>query len=312
MPTIGIIGGSGIYDLPGLTRVREVRLATPFGSPSDAFRVGRLGEADVVFLPRHGRGHVLTPTEVPARANIWGFKKLGVERLVSFSAVGSLREELAPGHVVIPDQAIDRTKGRAQTFFGEGVVAHVAFGDPTCATVRAALAKAARDAGAPKVHEGGTSLVMEGPAFSTRAESELHRRLGADLIGMTMFPEAKLAREAELCYGVAAFVTDYDAWKDEHVTADAVVAVLHQNAELARGIAARVVATLSTSARTCGCGDALSTAILTQRDRIPAAARKKLALILGRHLPPPAKAAPRRAPKATPPARKPAGRKSKR
>lgn len=295
--TIGIIGGSGVYDLPGLRGVKEIRLRTPFGEPSDPYRVGRLGDATVVFLARHGKGHRILPSELNARANIWGFKKLGCERLISFSAVGSLREEMAPGHVVLPDQAIDKTHGRPATFFGDGVVAHVAFADPTCADLREVLATAAADAGAPAVHRGGTLVVMEGPAFSTRAESNLHRSWGASLIGMTMLPEAKLAREAELCYATVGLVTDYDCWHEVHddVTAGAVLEVMRRNTEVARRTAALAVERLAAAPRTCGCGQALAGAIFTAGDTIPAAARKRLALLVDRHLPPPAKSVKRRA-----------------
>lgn len=292
MPTIGIIGGSGIYDLPGLRGVQEVRVRTPFGEPSDLYRVGRLGEATVVFLARHGRGHRLLPSELNARANLWGFKKLGCERLISFSAVGSLQEELSPGHVVLPDQAIDKTHGRPGTFFGDGLVAHVAFAEPTCAALRGVLARAARDANAPAVHEGGTLVVMEGPAFSTRAESNLHRSWGASLIGMTMLPEARLAREAELCYATVALVTDYDCWHEVHdaVTAGAVLEVMKGNTDVARRIAASAVERLSHEPRACGCGEALAGALFTAHEVIPAATWRRLSLLVGRHLPPPTKA----------------------
>jgi 5'-methylthioadenosine phosphorylase len=290
MSTIGIIGGSGVYDLPGLREVREVRVRTPFGDPSDPYRVGRLGDATVVFLARHGRGHRFLPSELNARANIWGMKKLGVERLISFSAVGSLRDELVPGHVVLPAQAIGRTPGRPGTFFGDGLVAHVAFADPTCAGLRAVLADAARDAHAPAVHEGGTLVVMEGPAFSTRAESHLHRAFGASLIGMTMLPEAKLAREAELCYATVALVTDYDCWHEVHgdVTAHAVLEVMKANTEVARRTAAAAVERLAHLPRTCACGQALAGALFTAPDAIPPATRKRLALLVDRYLPAPA------------------------
>ena len=298
MSTIGIIGGSGVYDLPGLRDVREVRVRTPFGEPSDPYRVGRLGDATVVFLARHGKGHRFLPSELNARANVWGFRKLGCERLISFSAVGSLREELAPGHVVLPDQAIDKTHGRAGTFFGDGLVAHVAFAEPTCAALRGVLADAAREAEAPAVHEGGTLVVMEGPAFSTRAESNLHRSWGASLIGMTMLPEARLAREAELCYATVALVTDYDCWHEVHdaVTAGAVLEVMKANTQVARRTAAAAVERLAHAPRSCGCGDALAGALFTACDAIPAATRKRLSLLVDRHLPPPpAKAVERRA-----------------
>ena len=287
MPPIGIIGGSGIYDLPGLRDVRERAVATPFGAPSDRYRLGRLGDAEVVFLARHGRGHRLSPSELNGRANVWGFKKLGCERLISFSAVGSLREELLPGHLVLPDQALDRTVKRAGSFFGEGVVAHVAFAQPTCADLRRHLAAAARSAGAPAVHEGGTMVVMEGPAFSTAAESRLHRSFGGDLIGMTMLPEAKLAREAGLCYATAALVTDFAGWHEGHDagTVEQGIAVVHANADLARRAAAEAVRALAAAPRACACKDALKNAVMTAPEAIPAAARKRLALLLDPHLP---------------------------
>jgi 5'-methylthioadenosine phosphorylase len=293
---IGIIGGSGLYDLPGLTQVREKRVRTPFGDPSDAYRTGKLHGASVVFLPRHGRGHRIAPGELNARANVWGFRALGCDRLISISAVGSLREELAPGHVVLPDQAIDRTSGRAQTFFGDGIVAHVGFADPTCADLRGAVAAAARQAGAPAVHEGGALVCMEGPAFSTRAESHLYRSWGASLVGMTLLPEAKLAREAELCYATLALVTDWDCWREAEpdVNVAGVLAVLNANAELARRTVAGAVARLATEPRTCGCGRALELAILTAPEAIPAATRRRLSLLIGRYLPPSRKSTPRR------------------
>ena len=236
---IGVMGGSGLYEADGLEDVREERLSTPFGDPSDAFTIGRVAgqDAELVFLPRHGRGHRLLPSEVNYRANVWGMKRLGVDWIISVGAVGSLQEEVVPGHVVVIDQFIDRTKARAATFYGGGAVGHVAFGDPVCGHMRGFLLGAARDAGAT-VHDGGTYVCMEGPAFSTRAESELYRSWGARVIGMTNLPEAKLAREAGISYATLAMATDYDCWHDGHddVTVEGVMAVVRANVALARRI----------------------------------------------------------------------------
>lgn len=288
---LGVVGGSGLYAIEGLTDAREVALETPFGAPSDAYVVGTLPRdagppVRAVFLPRHGRGHVLLPTEINYRANIHGFKQLGVTHLVSVSAVGSLREAIAPGHVVVPDQFIDRTTRRVGTFFGEGVVAHVQMGDPVCPQLRGRLLAAARDEGAT-VHDGGTCIVMEGPAFSTRAESELYRGWGASVIGMTALPEAKLAREAEIAYALLALSTDYDCWhvSEAQVTVEAVVAVLTQNVALSRRILQRIASTLPVSTSELGYPRALEHAIITAPEKIPAATRKKLDLILGHCLP---------------------------
>lgn len=283
--TIGVIGGSGLYAMEGLAEVEELRLTTPYGDPSDAFVLGSLCGRRVAFLPRHGRGHRLNPSEVPSRANIHGFKQLGVRALISVSAVGSLREEYAPGHVVVPDQLFDRTKGiRPFTFFEQGVVAHVGFDRPFCPELSALLFEAAQAAGAT-VHQGGTLVVMEGPAFSTKAESEENRRRGHSLIGMTALPEAKLAREAEIAYGCLAMVTDYDVWHPEHdaVTVEAVLKVLFSNVALSQRIVAEAVDRLdeqfSSSAHT-----ALASAITTDRARIPAEAKQRLAVIAGKYL----------------------------
>src|SRR5215813_1687879 len=256
--TLGVIGGSGLYELPGLEAMEHTRVRTPFGDPSDEVVVGRLGSTRLLFLPRHGRGHRLLPSELPFRANIWALKSLGADCLLAVSAVGSLREEIAPGHVVIPDQFIDRTRGRQSesTFFGRGVVAHVQFADPFCAPLSSALVDSARAAGAT-VHVGGTYVCMEGPAFSTRAESNLYRSWGAHVIGMTNLQEAKLAREAELCFATLALATDYDCWKqDAHEVAIAdVLAVLNANVALAKRVVHDVVPTLAPSPG-CGCGRA--------------------------------------------------------
>ena len=284
MLTIGIIGGSGLYAIEGLTDVREVEVETPFGAPSDVVVAGRLGGTQLLFLPRHGRGHRLLPSELPFRANIWALKHLGAERVIAVSAVGSLREEIAPGHLVVPDQFVDRTFGRIATFFGNGIVAHVAFGDPVCPVLSRALVDGARRLGAT-VHAGGTYVCMEGPQFSTRAESELYRSWGASIIGMTNLQEAKLAREAELCFATLALATDYDCWKqDAHEVAIAdVLAVLQANVALAKRVIHDVVPALPAEPG-CGCGRALEDAIITDRARIPAKVKHDLAPIIGRYV----------------------------
>jgi 5'-methylthioadenosine phosphorylase len=281
---IGIIGGSGLYAMPGLTSVREERVTTPFGDPSEAFIVGELEGRSVAFLARHGRGHRILPTQLNFRANLFAMKMLGVERILSVSAVGSLKEEHKPTDFVIPDQFIDRTYARVSTFFGEGIVAHVGFGDPVCATV-ASVFKKACDAVGVVGKSGGTYVCMEGPQFSTRAESNLYRSWGADVIGMTNLQEAKLAREAEICYATMAMVTDYDCWREGHddVTVDQIVAVLHQNAENAAKVVRSAIAAMPTD-KSCGCGDALKYAILTDRKAIPAEARQRLAILLDKYL----------------------------
>lgn len=281
---IGIIGGSGLYAMPGLTNVREEKVTTPFGEPSDAFILGDLEGRKVAFLARHGRGHKLLPSELNFRANIYAMKMLGVERILSVSAVGSLKEEHQPTDFVIPDQFIDRTYGRVSTFFGDGVVAHVAFGDPVCGTV-AKTFKTACDTVGVVGKSGGTYVCMEGPQFSTRAESNLYRSWGADVIGMTNLQEAKLAREAEICYATMAMVTDYDCWHEGHddVTVEQIIAVLHQNAENAAKVVKAAVAAMPDE-RTCGCGDALKYAIITDRNTIPEKTRERLSLLLGKYL----------------------------
>jgi 5'-methylthioadenosine phosphorylase len=281
---IGIIGGSGLYSMKGLTDVHEVSLDTPFGSPSDPYVLGTLAGRRVAFLARHGRGHRLLPTELNFRANIHGFKQLGVERILSVSAVGSLKEEHKPTEFVIPDQFFDRTRQRVSTFFGEGIVAHVAFGDPICPELAACVAKACEAAGVV-TKRGGTYVCMEGPQFSTKAESNAYRSLGFDVIGMTNLQEAKLAREAEICYVTIAMVTDYDCWHPGHdsVTVEQIIAVLNQNAENACNVVRNSVAALGTK-RGCKCGEALATAIMTSRDAVPAATLKKLDLIVGKYL----------------------------
>jgi len=281
---IGVIGGSGLYQMPGLEGVRAVEVKTPFGKPSDKLIRGRLGKIELVFLPRHGQGHRWLPTEVNFRANTFAMKKLGVERIISVSAVGSLRQEIAPGHVVIPDQFIDRTTLRPSTFFGRGLVAHVSLADPFCRDLSAILAAAANSEGA-KVHAGGTYLCMEGPQFSTRAESHLYRNWGAHVIGMTNLQEAKLAREAEICFGTLALATDYDCWNQAagDVEIDHVLAVLKQNVDLAQRTIRRAVTELS-FARCCACASALKDAIITERARIPKKLRAELRPIIGKYL----------------------------
>jgi 5'-methylthioadenosine phosphorylase len=281
---IGIIGGSGLYSMPGLTKVTEARLKTPFGKPSDAYVLGTLEERKVAFLARHGRGHRILPSELNFRANIYGFKQLGVERIVSISAVGSLKEEHKPLEFVIPDQFFDRTRHRVDTFFGNGIVAHTAFADPVCPQLAQAVENACRKAGVT-AKRGGTYLCMEGPQFSTKAESNVYRRWGMDVIGMTNLQEAKLAREAEICYVTVAMVTDYDCWHPHHdsVTVDQIVAVLLKNAENATRVVRETVSTIPKD-RSCRCGSSLAHAILTDRHKIPAATRQKLKLILDKYL----------------------------
>ena len=281
---IGIIGGSGLYQMAGLTDTREVRVKTPFGDPSDAIVVGTLEGRRVAFLARHGRGHLFSPSEINYRANICAMKMLGVEQIISVSAVGSLREDLAPTEFLIPDQFFDRTRGRKATFFGEGVVAHIAFDKPTCPRLSKLLAEACGRTGV-KAHNRGTYVCMEGPAFSTLAESHTYRQLRFDVIGMTNLTEAKLAREAELCYATFAMITDYDCWHPEHdsVTVDMIIGYLNKNAENVQRAIRDVVRTLD-GERSCKCGSALAHAILTDRKKIPAAAKKHLAPILGKYI----------------------------
>jgi 5'-methylthioadenosine phosphorylase len=281
---IGIIGGSGLYSMPGITDVRELRQQTPFGDPSDPYVLGRLVGRKVAFLARHGRGHRILPSELNFRANIYGFKQLGVERIVSVSAVGSLKEEHKPLDFVIPDQFFDRTRHRVDTFFGDGVVAHIAFADPVCAEMAGVVQAACKKAGVTG-KRGGTYVCMEGPQFSTKAESNVYRSWGMDVIGMTNLQEAKLAREAEICYVTIAMVTDYDCWHPHHdsVTVEQIVAVLLKNAENASNVVRETVAALP-AGRSCKCGSALAHAILTDRSMIPAATRERLKLILGEYL----------------------------
>jgi 5'-methylthioadenosine phosphorylase len=281
---IGVLGGSGLYEIEGFEDREETVLETPFGAPSDAFVQGTLEGRDVVFLARHGRGHRINPSEINYRANIWGMRKLGVEFLVAISACGSLREEIAPGDFVVIDQHIDRTKTRDATFFEDGIVAHVVFADPITAGLAELLADAAEEAGT-KVHRGGTYLCMEGPAFSTRAESNLYRSWGADVIGMTNLTEARLAREAEICYASLALVTDYDCWRHAaaEVSVAEIVAILKDNAVAARRTMREAVLGIDPG-RPCSCRDAMRYAILTDRKAMPREAKERLAPIVGRYL----------------------------
>ncbi len=283
---IAVIGGSGFYQMDGLADRQEVRCQTPFGEPSDAIVLGTLGGVRVAFLARHGVGHRLLPGEVPSRANIYALKSLGVEQIIAISAVGSLRQEIAPQHLVVPDQLIDRTKGRAGTFFGRGLVAHISFADPFCPVLRQVLLECAREAGAT-AHEGGTCVVMEGPPFSTKAESNLYRSWGADLVGMTTLPEAKLAREAEICYATLACVTDYDVWRESEktVTAEMILANTIVNVEKARKVVALAVQRLPQERR-CPCASALSDALVTPPQLVPEETRRALAPIVGRYMAP--------------------------
>jgi 5'-methylthioadenosine phosphorylase len=280
---IGIIGGSGLYHMPGFKAEEEVHNETPFGSPSDNYILGELAGRRVAFLARHGRGHRLSPSELNYRANIFGMKALGVERIISLSAVGSLKEEHRPLDFVIPDQFFDRTRSRVSTFFGDGLVAHISFAHPICSELAFVVADACADAGVHATH-GGTYLCMEGPAFSTKAESNLYRSWGMDVIGMTNLTEAKLAREAEICYATVAMVTDYDCWHPDHdaVTVNQIIATLTRNAENACSVVAHAVAKMPAE-RTCSCGSALSHAIITDRKMVPEATRRKLGILIDKY-----------------------------
>jgi 5'-methylthioadenosine phosphorylase len=281
---VGVIGGSGLYEIEALKDVEEVTLSTPFGEPSDAYVTGTLDGVSMVFLPRHGRGHRITPTEINFRANVWGMKKLGVTGIVSLSAVGSMREDIAPGDFVVIDQFFDRTRHRPDTFFGDGCVAHVMFADPVCGEVRTSLLQAARDVGV-KVHDGGTYLNMEGPQFSTRAESRIYRSWGVDVIGMTNLQEARLAREAEMCYATVAMATDYDCWHESHedVTIEAVLKIMRQNVGNAKALV-QAAARRVNPERACGCKEALRYAIMTDPSRIPAETRDRLGLLIDKYV----------------------------
>jgi 5'-methylthioadenosine phosphorylase len=281
----GIIGGSGLYEIEGLTNVENRKVVTPFGEPSDEFVTGMLGETSAVFLPRHGRGHRFLPSEINYRANIWGMKSLGVTHLVAVSAVGSLREEIKPGHIVLPDQFVDRTKDRPSTFFGKGLVAHLQFGHPTCNHLSQAIANAATKVGVPH-HWGGTYVCMEGPMFSTKAESEMYRNLGASVIGMTNLQEAKLSREAELCFSTIALATDYDCWHEteEEVTVDAILAVMKQNVENTKAILKVLLQKFQPKNPVCRDQNSLQGAILTPANLIPESAKRDLGIIINRYL----------------------------
>ena len=280
---LGVIGGSGLYDLPGLTDVRREKISTPFGEPSDSILIGSLGDQEIAFVPRHGVGHRLTPTEINVRANLHALKQLGATRVISVSAVGSMKEEIEPGHMVLPTQFIDRTFARPKTFFDRGIVAHVAFADPVCPQLHQHMQGACFAAGA-KVHAGGTYLCIEGPQFSTRAESDLYRSWKISVIGMTAMPEAKLAREAELCYATLALATDYDCWHDAHesVTVAQVLETIKQNVAMAREVVRNAALGLSRLGdRKCGCGRALDFAVMTAPSLIPAEARERVKVLLG-------------------------------
>ena len=288
---IAIIGGSGLYEMEGLTNVREVGLDTPFGKPSDSIILGELEEVKVAFLPRHGRGHRISPTHLPFRANIYALKTLGVEWIISVSAVGSLKEQLRPLDLVVPDQLIDRTRQRASSFFDDNLVAHVAFADPFCPVLGSLLYRSARQTcaehsrgGSAVAHQGGTYVVMEGPAFSTRAECAVYRSWGADIIGMTALPEAKLAREAEMCYATLACVTDYDCWREatEVVTVEMVVANLMKNVSISKDVLRGLLPQIPAE-RSCPCASALENAIITSRERIPGELKERMYPIIGKY-----------------------------
>jgi 5'-methylthioadenosine phosphorylase len=281
---VGIIGGSGLYKMEGMTEVKGVKISTPFGEPSDTIILGNLEGVKVAFLPRHGEGHRISPSELPAKANIYALKSLGVERIISVSAVGSLKEEIEPLDVVIPDQLIDRTKGRGSTFFTDGIVGHVSLAEPFCPVLSRALFEATTEVGA-KVHKGGTYLVMEGPQLSTKAESQLHRSWGADVIGMTALPEAKLAREAEICYATLAFVTDYDCWHPiyESVTVEMILTNLQKAVDTVKRILKLLLPSIP-QARDCACASALKYAVVTETKYIPENKKKELGLLIGKYL----------------------------
>lgn len=281
---IGVIGGTGLYEIEGMQNIREVNVPTPFGDPSDAIIVGTLEGTDIAFLPRHGWGHRISPSELPARANIYALKSLGVEWIIAINSCGSFKEALKPRDLVIPDQIIDRTRGRVSTFFGGGIVVHIPFAEPFCPVLSEILYEAARAVGA-RVHKGGTFIAMEGPQFSTKAESRLYKSWGADIIGMTVLPEAKLAREAEICYATLACVTDYDSWHEslDPVKIEEILAILAENVGRAKSII-RIAAGRIPAERNCECASALSTAIVTAPDLIPAQIRKDLKLLIGKYV----------------------------
>lgn len=286
--TIGVIGGSGLYRMESMTDVEEVRVQTPFGDPSDVIAIGKVRDVSMAFLPRHGRGHRISPTEIPVRANLWALKSLGVEYVISVSAVGSLREHIAPRDLIIPNQLFDRTKSRVNSFFEGGIVVHCTFAEPFCPTLSTLLLDSARELGDVKVHEGGTYVCMEGPLFSTKAESNAYRQWGMDVIGMTALPEAKLAREAELCYATIACATDYDCWHESEasVTVEMVIGNLSANVanaqRILQGVAHQIPGDRSTLA--CGCSSALATSIITDPSSIPAETKEKYSLLIGKYI----------------------------
>lgn len=281
---IGVIGGSGLYEIEGLTDVKEVKVDTPFGDPSDEYITGTLEGVKMVFLPRHGRGHRRLPSEVNYRANIYGMKKLGVDWIISVSAVGSMKETIEPGHIVVVDQFFDRTKGRPSTFFGDGIVGHIEFADPVCPSLSDILYTAAIKSGAT-VHKGGTYICIEGPQFSTRAESAIYRSWGVDVIGMTNIPEAKLAREAEICYATIALATDYDCWHvtEESVTVEMIIETLKANVKMAKEIIKKAVPAVE-PARGCRCPEAMKFAVITDKSVIPDKTKEDLSLLIGKYL----------------------------
>lgn len=281
---IGVIGGTGLYDIEGVEDIEEVDITTPFGKPSDTIIIGKLGGVGIAFLPRHGRGHRISPTELPSRANIYALKSLGVEHIIAVCSAGSFKKEIEPGHLLIPDQLIDRTRSRVSSFFGEGIVGHIPFADPFCPSLRQILYDSAKELGAT-VHPKGTFVLMEGPAFSTRAESRLYRSWGADLIGMTALPEAKLAREAEICYAVIGCVTDYDSWweRAEAITVDVILNTMRHNVGTAKSIIKLAVGRLS-GKRDCPCPTTLETAIVTAKETIPPEQKEKLNLLIGKYI----------------------------
>lgn len=284
MKTVGIIGGSGLYEMEGLTDVETVSVETPWGKPSDELAVGKLGDVKLVFLPRHGKGHKLIPSEINYRANIYALKKMGVEWIVSVSAVGSMKMEIAPGDIVIPSQLYDHTKSRASTFFGNGIAAHVSMADPVCPDLSRALYESSEAVGA-RVHGDATYICMEGPQFSSRVESNIYRKWGVDIIGMTNMPEAKLAKEAEICYATLALTTDYDCWHDDHddVTVDDIIETLMKNVELAKKVIAEVLPRINDE-RECNCPNALQNAIITSRDAISDEVKERLGLLIERYV----------------------------
>lgn len=281
---IAVIGGTGLYEIEGMADIKEVRVKTPFGDPSDSIITGKLGEMPVAFLPRHGRGHRIAPNELPQRANIYALKSLGVERIIAVNSCGSFKEELKPRDLVVPDQVIDRTKGRVSTFFGNGIVGHIPFAEPFCPDLATILFQAASESGAI-VHRGGTFIAMEGPQFSTKAESRLYKSWGADIIGMTVIPEAKLAREAEICYATLACVTDYDSWHDDldEVRIEEIIAILNQNMERAKNIIKLAIKKIQPE-RSCICTNILENSLITDQESIPEQLKKDLDLLIGKYV----------------------------